>query len=182
MKKKTVKKGTTTKEKNGKKEVMFDFGSSLGGFLRGLGGLVDLASSLKEKGGIREEKEFTTKVDGKEVKGVYGFSISTAEDGKPVINTFGNKVKETPKGPVVAEEREPFVDVIPENDSLRIVVEMPGVAEGEIKVELKGDVLSLKTTGKQKYTKEILLPLAVKPDTLKKVYNNGILEITLEKK
>ena len=92
-------------------EVEFGLGSlSFGGLLKGLGNLIDLAGKVAEEG-KEIRKEGTFKVPGgKEMKGVYGFSIRTLAGGKPSIQRFGNIVKETPKGPVVEEVREPIVD------------------------------------------------------------------------
>ncbi|MEI9479376.1 MAG: Hsp20/alpha crystallin family protein, partial [Deltaproteobacteria bacterium] len=100
---------------------------------------------------------------------------------KPVIETFGN-VKETAKGPVVEEVREPIVDVFDEKDHILVIAELPGVTKEKIKVEVNGDILNLTTSDKDRqYAKEILLPCKVKVETLKTSYKNGILEITLEK-
>jgi len=56
------------------------------------------------------------------------------------------------------------------------------VSESEIKIEVAGDILNLTAADKdRKYAKEILLPGKVKPESIKTSYNNGILEITLEK-
>ncbi len=78
----------------------------------------------------------------KDVKGVYGFKISTLSGGKSVIETFGN-VKETAKGPVVEEVREPMVDVFDEKDHILVIVELPGVSKENIKVEVNGDILNI---------------------------------------
>lgn len=174
------------KKKPEEEEVKIDLGKigfSFGGLFKGLGNLIDLASQLQEKAGkMQKEGKFSVPVGGKELKGVYGFSVRTMADGKPVFRTFGNKIKETPKGPVVEEVREPLVDVFPEKDNIIVVAELPGVTEEEVKAELSEDILTITATGERKYTKEVLLPSAVKPESMKKTYKNGVLEIRLEKK
>jgi len=116
----------------------------------------------------------------KGAKGVYGFSIRTLA-GKPVIETFGN-IRETKKGPVVEEVREPIVDVFDEKDHILVIAELPGVSEDEIKIEVAGDILNLTASDRdRKYAKEILLPSKVKASSLKTSFKNGILDITLEK-
>lgn len=168
------------------KEVKIDLGKigfSFGGLFKGLGNLIELASQLQEKAGkLQKEGKFTIPVGGKELKGMYGFSMRTMSDGKPEFRTFGNKIKETPKGPVVSEEREPLIDIFDEKDHVLIIAELPGVAEEEIKTELSGDILNITTTGERKYTKEVLIKSAVKPESMKKTYKNGVIEIRFDKK
>lgn len=176
-----------TEEKRNKQEedegLKFDFGTgdhlSLGGLFKGIGNFIDLASRLSEEGGeIKKQGEIAF---GKDVKGVYGFNIRTMTGGKPVIETFGN-IKQTPKGPVVEEVREPLVDLFDEEDHIRVVVELPGVSENNINLEVKGDILKLSAdSGDRKYNKEILLPLKIKEDKISSSYKNGILEIKLMK-
>jgi HSP20 family protein len=62
-----------------------------------------------------------------------------------------------------------------------VVVELPGVSEGEIQVESKDDILTLTTTGERKYAKEVLLPSRVDSATMKKSYKNAILEVRFTK-
>jgi len=166
------------KEENDKVEVDFGMGKiSFGGLFKGLGNLIDLASKLSEEG---VEKRGEIKGLPKGAKGVYGFSIRTLA-GKPVIESFGN-IRETAKGPVVEEVREPIVDVFDEEDHILVIAELPGVSEDKIKIEVTGDILNLTASDTdKKYAKEILLPGKVNPASLKTAYKNGILEITLEK-
>lgn len=181
--------GEEEKEKPGKKEEPeeFDFGFgkiSLGGIFKGLGKLIDLASELQEKGeALKREGEFKSKTpSGKEIHGVYGFTIKTLAGGKPELRTFGN-IKRTPKGPVVEEAREPMVDVFDEGKEIRLIAELPGVSESAIRAELSGDILTLSAEeGERKYYREVLLPAAVKEETLRKSFKSGILEIRFEKK
>jgi HSP20 family protein len=160
-------------------EIDFGIGKiGFGGIFKGLGNLIDLAAKLNQEG-VSQSGEI--KGLPKNVKGVYGFKISTLSGGKPVIETFGN-VKETAKGPVVEEVREPIVDVFDEKEHILVIVELPGVSKEKIKVDINGDILNLSTSDKDRqYAKEILLPHKVNAETLKTSYKNGILEITLEK-
>jgi len=170
-------------DKNREKDedkVEIDFGVGkigFGGLFKGLGNLIDFASKLSEEG---VEKRGEIKGLPRGAKGVYGFSIRTLA-GKPVIESFGN-IRETAKGPVVEEVREPIVDVFDEEDHILVIAELPGVSEDKIKIEVAGDILNLTASDTdKKYAKEILLPGKVNPASLKTAYKNGILEITLEK-
>jgi HSP20 family protein len=165
------------------KEFEVDFGIGkmrFGGLFKGIGNLIDLASKLsKEAGEIKKFGEI--KGLPKQAKGVYGFSVRTLAGGKPIIETFGN-LRETPKGPVVEEVREPMVDVFDEKDHILVIAELPGVSEEEIKINVEGDILKLTASNKdRRYAKEVLLPAKVKEGGMKSTYKNGMLEITLPK-
>lgn len=174
----------TKEKKEAKKEesetIDIDFGIgriSFGGVFKGIGNLIDLASKLGE-GEIKKTGEIKGLPKG--AKGVYGFSLRTM-GGKPIIETFGN-IRDTARGAVVEEVREPMVDIFDEKDRILIVAEMPGVTEDKIKIEISGDILNLTASdAERKYAREILLPGKVKPGSMKTAYKNGILEITLEK-
>jgi HSP20 family protein len=83
---------------------------------------------------------------------------------------------------VVEEIREPIVDVFDEKDHILVIVELPGVTEENIKINLEGDILKLSAENKErKYAKEVLLPAQVKKESMKSSYKNGMLELKLEK-
>ena len=169
------------REKNKKEEEAgFDFG--LGGLFKGLEKLVELASELKEAGGeVKKEGEIDLSHLKKGMKGVFGVSIKTMEGGRSVVEPFGN-IKKTPKGPKIEEEREPMTDVFDEKDEVRICAEMPGLDEGDIKLDLKDDILEITAqTGDRKYCKEVLLPIKAKPENMTFAYRNGILEVKIKK-
>jgi HSP20 family protein len=165
-------------EDNGRININFDAGGvSFGGLFKGLGNLIDLATKLNEAG-VQRSGEIGGLPRG--AKGVYGLKISTLS-GKPVIESFGN-IRETARGPVVEEVREPMVDVFDEATRILVIVELPGVSEKEIKVEVSGDILNVTASGRErKYAREVLLPAKVKAEPLRKSFKNGVLEITLEK-
>jgi len=175
------------KEKDKKKEegLDIDFGIgklTLGGLFKGVEKLVDLAAKLEESGGeIKKEGEIDLSHLKEGMKGVFGFSVRTMAGGKPVVEPFGN-IKKTPKGPTVEEEREPITDIFEEKEEVRVYAEMPGVNEGDIKLDLKGDILDISVqSGDRKYHKEVLLPVKVKAETLISSYKNGILEVRVKK-
>jgi HSP20 family protein len=162
-----------------------DFGIGdlkLGGLFAGIGKLVDLASELEKAGGeIKKEGEIDLSNLKDGMKGVFGFSIKTATGGRPVVEHFGN-IKKTPRGAKVDEEREPITDVFDEKEEIRVYAELPGVSENDIKVDLKGDILTISAkSGDRRYRKELLLPAKVKSKTLSSSFKNGILEIKITK-
>lgn len=111
---------------------------------------------------------------------VYGFSMKTGPDGKPIINEFGN-IKPG-KGPA-PDEWEPLVDVIEQDDKILVIVELPGVLKEDIRAEAMEQSITIAVDNeKRNFHKTISLPSAVNPDKIDAKYNNGVLEITLEKK
>lgn len=163
--------------------VNIDLG--LGGLFKGLGNLMELVSELAEN------SETTTSSEGHQsgeikfgedskLRGVYGFTVRTGIGGVPHVESFGN-IRETEEGPIVAETREPMIDIFDEGKTVLVVVELPGVTEKEIDLAVEGDVLALSTNGKRKYAKEILLPAAVVSEGMTTSYNNGVLEVRLAK-
>jgi len=163
-----------------KGEVTLDLG--FGGLFKGLGDFIDLLGEMIETGEeeVTRSGEFKIKGLGDKARGVYGLSVRTGIGGIPRVERFGN-IRTTEEGPVVAEVREPLVDVFDEDQEIVIVAELAGVGEEEIHIEVQDDILSLETTGERKYAKEILLPGAVDVTTLRKTYKNGILELRLKK-
>lgn len=165
-------------------DISVDFGElSFGGLFKGIGNFIDLISKMAEEGEeeVTRTGEFKIKGMSDKVKGVYGFTVKTGLGGVPTVEQFGN-IRETAKGPVVEEVREPIVDVFDEKDKVLVIAELPGVGEDNIHLEAKGDILTISAEDKdRKYSKEILLPSAVDASTMKTSYKNGILEIIFPK-
>jgi len=117
---------------------------------------------------------------------VYGFSMKTGPDGKPVISEFGNaKAAGGAKSggrPVISDAREPLVDVIERDQDIVIVAELPGVSRDDIDLEIIGTNLEIKVdTPNKKYYKSVGLPCEVKEDATDATYNNGVLEVKLKR-
>jgi HSP20 family protein len=136
---------------------------------------------------------------------IYGFSMRTGPDGRPVFQEFGNTrnvkrvtgpgqsacpaVGEGQEGPVRDQGgpeyggREPLTDVIDCGETLAVTVELPGVERDDIELEISNDTLTIRVdTDERRYYKEVDLPEAVEEDTTKASYKNGVLDVTLRKK
>ena len=158
-----------------------------------LGGLSEIVSRLGEiaEGGeaIKREGQFTVeppRPGGRVVKGVYGVSIKTGVGGAgPKVDPFGNIRRDKVTGQAVVEEvREPIVDVFDEDGHVLIVAEMPGVAAGDIHLDVRDDILTITAqNGDKKYRKEILLPAPIdaKKESVSLSCKNGIVEIKCPK-
>ena len=151
----------------------------LGGIFSGLSDLVEKLNKLAETG---EELRHTGEIHGagKEVKGIYGFTVKVGlGDKAPHVEPFGNIRKDKKTGEAVVQEiREPAVDLFEEQDHLLIVAELPGIRAKDVQIEVKDDVLTIAAAqGEKKYRKEVLLPGNYAKEKMRHSCNNGVLEI-----
>lgn len=170
---------------SGNEKAEFDLGIgefSLGGLFKGIEKLVDLAERVEQAGGEIKKSGAIKGLGGRDdVRGVYGFTIRTGLGQKTRVEPFGN-IKKTKTGPRVSETREPLIDVFDEKNHVLVIVELPGVDEKSIKINLKKDILLLETESKErKYVKEILLPAKVDFESREMNFKNGLLELKFKK-
>lgn len=120
---------------------------------------------------------------------VWGFSFNKGADGKPRFEQFGDFIKKMGfnNGGVEVNGdderiREPLADIIEEDSEVRVIIEMPGVDKSQIDISTTERVLKLKSNSENRtYKKEIKLPVSVIPESSKAKFNNGVLEITLQR-
>jgi HSP20 family protein len=89
---------------------------------------------------------------------------------------------ENPKKTSPIKTIEPATTLVDEGKFLRIVTELPGVAEEKIKIDLENDATSITIVASdsvKQYKKVITIPRQVRFS--KKRFSDGVLEITLEK-
>ena len=164
-------------------------GIGAGGLLKGVGELIDLVSEMAEKGVQTQEKvrEFQGEGPLKDVRGVFGVSVKMGIGGEGTerevsFEPFGN-ISKTETGVAVDEVREPIVDVFDEGAELRVVGELPGVEQEDIRIDVQGDVLQISAErGTRRYVKELVLPEPVADVDIELTHTNGILEIRLPKR
>ena len=114
---------------------------------------------------------------------IYGYSINIDENGKAEINEFGN-IKLSSEGEEnleISESREPLVDIIEGKNAVTVVIELPGVEKSDIKVEIKESIIFVTTINSKNYYKEIPLTGKIIANSARARYNNGILEIIINK-
>jgi HSP20 family protein len=127
---------------------------------------------------------------------VYGYSITIGFDGRPRVREFGNvpsydagteKIGFAENGseedlPRITE-REPLVDVNTTDKEVKVVMEILGVKKEDIKIYAYDETVEVRADNPQrKYHKTIGLPPETDIETARSRYNNGILEITFDKK
>jgi HSP20 family protein len=118
---------------------------------------------------------------------VYGYSVKIGPDGKPIVREFGN-MKPGPGGegglPLnLQDQREPLVDVIDEEDQIRVLAELPGVDKKDIQLYVDEHTLTIKVeTPERRYRKELALPDEIDGSSSRSTYKNGVLETVLKKR
>jgi HSP20 family protein len=121
---------------------------------------------------------------------VYGYSMTIGPDGKPRVEEFGNVKPLRRSGfgigisrPEISGEMEPLADVTTTDNDIRVVLEMPGLSKDKIKIDAYEDKVEVKSDDPQrKYHKIIEIPPETDIESARCSYNNGILEITFNKK
>jgi len=122
---------------------------------------------------------------------VYGYSMTIGPDGKPHVREFGNVQSLGGAGvggikPQISAEREPLADINSTDNEVKVVLEIPGIKKEDIKINaFDGSVEVIadnNSNAQRKYHKTIKLPEDADIETARSTYNNGILEITFDKK
>jgi len=118
---------------------------------------------------------------------VYGYSVKIGPDGKPTVREFGNlkpgKGGEGQPSLDLQDMREPLVDVIEEENAVKVLAELPGVNKEDISLFLSDNVLTINVdTPERRYHKELSLPGEVDESSARSTYTNGILETVLTKR
>ncbi len=118
---------------------------------------------------------------------VYGYSVKIGPDGKPIVREFGNLKPGTggegQPSLNLQDMREPLVDVIEEENAVKVLAELPGVNKEDISLFLSDNVLTINVdTPERRYHKELSLPGEVDESSVRSTYTNGILETVLTKR
>lgn len=101
-------------------------------------------------------------------------------------------------GPGAAGFLAPSMDVSETDKEIRILAELPGVAENDVEVSLNDDVLTIRAEKRQErkeeregvhlserafgtFQRSLRLPFQVNPDQVQARFENGVLNVTLPK-
>lgn len=118
---------------------------------------------------------------------VYGYSVKIGPNGKPIIREFGNMKpgsggKERSKFNLQGR-REPLVDIIDEDENIKVLAELPGVEKKDIKLYATSNKMTINVDKPhRKYYKELEFPVKVEENSAHSIFKNGILETTFLKR
>ena len=179
-----------------------------GGILKGIGKMIPgLGGLIESLGKSPAFKERLKKVDQELERKLKESPLKRTEEGRPSHipmgippgargkvarrrgfvsarggSAYGGKERPAamPEGPPPVPRERP-VDIFDEKDYVKIIAEMPGIEESDIKIDLVKDNLAISVdTPERKYHQKLKLPCEPK-GKLEKTYKNGILEIKINK-
>ena len=171
------------------KEKEEEAGGVAGSVLQGLGklipGLGDVIGGLEKSDAFQQRLGVINKEVERQLREVPLKKVSQEGVGRTIIppsTAFrGREPPSRAEAPPLKKQREVIVDIFDEGDYIKIIAELPGVAEQDIKTEVKGNLLIISAKGiSREYYKEITLPCPIKGE-LDSSYNNGILQLKAEK-
>lgn len=111
----------------------------------------------------------------------YGYSMTPGPDGKPVVKEWGTSFPETPMVEQVNDEPLTQVDIDRVNNTVRVIMELPGIAKESIKITGTETSIRVKADyDRWNVDHEIPISAKVDPNTAKATYNNGVLDIMLD--
>ena len=110
---------------------------------------------------------------------LYGYTMTTGPDGKPVVQEYGNVQPDK-----LPNEREPLIDTLVDEKekTLKIVAEMPGVEKKDVSVVVGDDkVIHIDAErGEKNYHVKVPIKHKVDAESPKATYKNGILELVFK--
>jgi len=120
---------------------------------------------------------------------VYGFSVKPGPDGKPRIRRLdkrppgpGEKNIRSIEGTAPGEIMEPLAEVVESEDTVFVTIEMPGISKEDIDIEMDENEMSVSVdTSARRFYKHLEFPARVKPGPTRATFNNGVLDLQMEK-
>ena len=183
------KKRNPKKQRDEKKEPGREEEESIaGGILKGIGkmipGLGGLFKGLEKSPAFKERLK---KIDEEVERKLKEAPLKKTEEGKVKIKGKFEARHLAPDKPSMRKEISPpmpqerSADIFDEKDYIKVVAEIPGIEEEDIKINLEKDGLTISVdVPDHKYHHELKLPCEPK-GKLGKFYRNGILEVKINK-
>jgi HSP20 family protein len=178
-------------EEDKKKEDKKEEEGIAGGILKGIGkmipGLGGLFKGLEKSPAFKERLK---KIDEEVERKLKEAPLKKTEEGKFRIKgrfEARHLAPDKPYKPSMGKEVSPPMpqerpaDIFDEKDYIKVIAEIPGVEEEDIKINLEKDRLTISVNVPDyKYHQELKLPCEPK-GKLEKFYRNGILEVKINK-
>jgi HSP20 family protein len=120
-----------------------------------------------------------------------------------IPETTGRYMREFFGGPIVRNidrffGRNPKIDVMDDGRCIRVVADLPGISKGDIKLNVTRDSMEIRAEGRAEkeqqgknyyyserassgYYRRVPLPTEINPKSAKAKFENGVLEVILDK-
>jgi len=164
-------------------------GGVAGGVLRGLGklipGLGDVVKGLEKSDTFQQRLSTINKEIERQLKEAPLKKVGQEGARRTIIPPMTTLGSHRPaakvESPPLKKQKELIVDIFDEENYIKIIAELPGVAEEDIRTEVRGKTLTISATGiSREYYKEVTLPCPVKGE-MDSTYKNGVLQLRAEK-
>jgi HSP20 family protein len=147
---------------------------------------LNLESFLKEIQELtsHEIREKSEKPQKKKAHPILAYCIRLGPYGRVYIREIGHfgcfaHIKRSLR---TAHELKPLVDILEEDDEIRVVAELPGVSKGKIKIiGTEKNLMIYVNRQKRKPFLNLDLPCSVNLEMAKATLKNGVLEVVLKK-
>lgn len=172
------------KNRDGDKE------NNIGLLFKGLSKFINIMEDMIENQKDEIDIKGVLNDSGKKDKivGSYGVNIKLGADKQSSldkINTFGNMRKSDITDNKVREVLniiEPVTDIFDEDDKVTIVMELSGVCEEDIQLEIDDELIKVRAKGNgNNYSKNLKLKFKPVVTTVKAVLKNSIYSIVIDK-
>lgn len=166
------------------KKDSFD-GFKFNDFLRGITDLVELVQKMDKEKKTEESKtgNFQFPRDKNLFQGSYNFNVKLGglpEISRPRSQTVDVRPPAREKK-MPADAWEPVMDIFDEGSTVQIVIEVQGVSEDQVNIDVTPGSLDITLQGQAGASRSIPLPCPVNPESLRYSVRNGLLKISLDK-
>ena len=104
----------------------------------------------------------------------FGSHLLDLSDKRPLTLGMGDSEP-------ITEYKTPMMDIVDEKDHIELVLEMPGIAKDDLKIETEGDIVHIiGDNGEIKYKRDVKLDFKPK-DKVQARENHGIITLTIRK-
>jgi len=164
-----------------------DRGSNLGSIFKGLDRFINIVADMMEndKNEIDIQGNLNDPDENKKIVGKYGFNIKLGGDkiqGLDKINTLNSVMNNTSIGKILPKKIEPVTDIFNEEDKIIIVMELVGVLEEDIALDIYENILKISAEGNGNcYSKTVNLEFNPRIEGITSTFNNSIYSIVINK-
>jgi HSP20 family protein len=169
------------------KKLDEDNNINIGSIFKGLDKFINIVADMveNEKSELNVKGSINDPERGKKIVGKYGVNIKIG--GEKIgnlgdINTLSRIKNNLDREKTLVENLEPMTDIFEEDNKIIVVMELPGVVEEDIEIDLEEDNLKIRAEGSGNcYSKNIKLAFIPKMELVKPKLNNSIYSIIISK-